>query len=308
LRFDETVGPGGYAWWYVDAMSDDRRHGLTLIAFVGSVFSPYYAWARQRGSSDPLDHCALNVALYGVGGKRWSMVERGRSDVHQEPGRLSIGPSAFVWDGKSLTVNIDEITVPWPSRIRGRVRLFPAVLIDRVYPLDVAGLHRWMPLSPVARVEVELEHPALRWSGNGYLDGNRGSAPLEKAISSWTWLRASVGGGTAVLYDVARRGAEPLSLSIHCDAAGLIRDFPVPPLSSLPHTGWRIARPTRADAGHAARLLQTLEDTPFYARSAVEMRLLGEPATGIHESLSLDRFSAPWVRMLLPFRMPRRSR
>jgi len=27
--------------------------------------------------------------------------------------------------------------------------------------------------------------------------------------------------------------------------------------------------------------------------------------TGVHESLSLKRFAAPWVRVLLPFRMPR---
>ena len=39
-RFDAPVPPGGYAWWYVDALSDDGRHGLTVIAFVGSVFSP----------------------------------------------------------------------------------------------------------------------------------------------------------------------------------------------------------------------------------------------------------------------------
>ena len=66
-RFDRPVPPGGYVWWYVDALSDDGRHGLTLIAFIGSVFSPYYAWrAARRG--DPLDHCALNVALYGAAG------------------------------------------------------------------------------------------------------------------------------------------------------------------------------------------------------------------------------------------------
>ena len=41
-RFDAPVPAGGYSWWYVDALSDDGRHGLTIIAFLGSVFSPYY--------------------------------------------------------------------------------------------------------------------------------------------------------------------------------------------------------------------------------------------------------------------------
>jgi len=45
------VKPGGYAWWYVDALSADGRFGLSIIAFVGSVFSPYYALARRRGAA-----------------------------------------------------------------------------------------------------------------------------------------------------------------------------------------------------------------------------------------------------------------
>ena len=53
-RFDAPVRPGGYAWWYVDAFSDDGRFGLTLIAFVGSVFSPYYAWRGRRGAGTAL--------------------------------------------------------------------------------------------------------------------------------------------------------------------------------------------------------------------------------------------------------------
>ena len=48
-RFDRPVPPNGYLWWYLDALSDDGRHGFTIIAFVGSVFSPYYAAARRRG-------------------------------------------------------------------------------------------------------------------------------------------------------------------------------------------------------------------------------------------------------------------
>ncbi len=48
-RFDAPVPAGGYAWWYVDALSDDGAHGLTIIAFIGSVFSPFYAWSRRGG-------------------------------------------------------------------------------------------------------------------------------------------------------------------------------------------------------------------------------------------------------------------
>ncbi len=66
LEFDRPVPPSGYAWWYVDALSDDERHGLTLIVMIGSVFSPYYAQARRGGPTNPEEHSALNVALYGA--------------------------------------------------------------------------------------------------------------------------------------------------------------------------------------------------------------------------------------------------
>ena len=102
LASTTPVAPGGYAWWYVDALSDDGRHGLTLIAFIGSVFSPYYAWARRRRrprAADPLHHCALNVALYGDGGKRWAMTERGRASVLRERVHAGHRPEPLRWDG-----------------------------------------------------------------------------------------------------------------------------------------------------------------------------------------------------------------
>ena len=128
--FDLTPPAGGYTWWYVDALSDDGAYGITIIAFIGSVFSPYYAWSRRRGGGDPMRHCALNVALYGQG-KRWSMTERGAGAVQRGADFLAIGPSALSWDGSGLTVRIDEMAVPLPRRIRGTVRLYPSAIETR---------------------------------------------------------------------------------------------------------------------------------------------------------------------------------
>ena len=110
----------------MDALSDDGRHGVTLIAFLGSVFSPYYALARRRGGADPLRHCAMNVVLYGPGRKRWAMTERGGAE--RGASWLRIGPSSLEWDGDALTARLDEVTVPFPSRLRGTVRLRPYAL------------------------------------------------------------------------------------------------------------------------------------------------------------------------------------
>jgi carotenoid 1,2-hydratase len=64
-------------------------------------------------------------------------------------------------------------------------------------------------------------------------------------------------------------------------------------------------RETRSDDG-AAVIARTFEDTPFYARSLARTSLAGESLACIHESLSLDRFANPLVKLMLPFRMPRR--
>ena len=48
LGFDARVPSDGYRWWYLDAFSDDGKAALTIIVFIGSVFSPYYYSARRR--------------------------------------------------------------------------------------------------------------------------------------------------------------------------------------------------------------------------------------------------------------------
>ncbi len=278
---------------------------MTLIAFVGSVFSPYYAWARARGRADPEDHCGLNVALYGRRGHRWALTERRRRSIERTPTELRLGPSTLAWEGDTLVVRIDETTVPWPSRLRGTVRVDPLALTGHEEVLDSRGRHRWWPVAPCASVEVAFERPTLRWRGSGYLDGNAGDEPIEQGFVAWDWSRASHGGGTTILYDAERRDGSDLSLALHVDRTGRVEPFTAPPRAALPTTLWRVRRATRSDPTDPARVVATLEDTPFYARSLVAMGLRGAAVTAMHESLSLERFATPWVRMLLPFRMPR---
>lgn len=310
--FHGEVPPGGYAWWYLDALSDDGRYGLTLIAFIGSVFSPYYASARRRGRglADPLNHCAMNVALYALPGTkprgRWAMTERGRSAVDRSASNLSIGPSNMAWDGEALVVTIDETTVPWRTRLSGRVRLWPDTLMRQSHPLDAQGLHLWRPIAPCARVEAQFSDPGLHWHGTGYLDSNRGQRPLEQDFTNWSWSRAALGQRrSAVLYDVRRRDGSELSLALAFDTQGGCRSFAPPPVVTLPATGWRMRRDTRSDAPVSTRVEQTLEDAPFYARSVLRTQLLGTSVPAIHESLSLQRWVRPVVQAMLPFRMPR---
>ena len=265
------------------------------------MFSPYYAAARRRGGADPRNHCAVNVCLYGPRA-RWTMTERGAGALVSDATMLCIGPSLLAWTDDMLRIRLDEVAVPLPVRLRGEVRFYPAILPGRRFALDAPGRHIWTPLAPRGRVEVVLDRPALRWSGIGYCDANHGAAPLEQDFARWDWSCARLSDGAAVLYHVEPRADAPRTLALRFAAQGGCESFPPPPRTTLPATRWRIARTTHGPA----RIARVLEDTPFYARTLLRTHLLGEAATAMHETLSLDRFRRSWVQALLPFRMPRR--
>ena len=290
-------------------MSDDQRHGLTLIAFVGSVFSPYYAWARRRGRPDPEDHCALNVALYSPGAGRWCMTERGRRHCSRSADTFVIGPSRLHWDGQCLQIDMDERGAPWPRRVRGRVRLWPSQLQRFSTAIDPAGRHRWGPIAPDARIEVDLPEPGLRWLGHAYLDSNEGDEPIEAAFERWDWSRAQLpDGSTQVHYDLqwpSHPDRPEHQLSLRFDAGGAVEPLPTPPPQRLPRTGWAIER--RMRSAQPVRVARQLEDTPFYQRALLELPLGSRKVQAFHETLSVPRLVQPVVQAMLPFRMPRRS-
>jgi carotenoid 1,2-hydratase len=269
------------------------------------VFSPYYAAARRRGAADPAQHVAINVALYGDA-RRWTMTERGESALSRTADRLQIGPSALLWDGKTLEIDLDERAVPLPRRVRGRVRLIPESLPDRRFDLDAFGAHHWQPIAPSARMSVELDTPALRWSGHAYFDSNTGSEPLETRLRRWHWSRSRGADGTRVLYDVEARDGARTGLALRFGPDGEVSAFDPPRRVALPSSRWRIRRATRSEDGTAA-VVRTLEDTPFYARSLVSTTLGGQRVASVHESLDLDRFDDRVVQAMLAFRMPRRA-
>jgi len=254
-----------------------------------------------------MQHCALNVALYRKrGGSLWSMTERDGSQVERTSEAFRIGPSRIGWENDTLVVRINERACPFPRRIQGTVTLEPLGHGRRPYWLDPAGRHAWMPVAPSARVEVALD--GIAWSGEGYHDMNYGSEPIEDGFASWHWMRApSAEGGTLVGYDGIRRDGSRFALGLRLGRDGVAEELADAPLARLPRTGWQVRREVRSEpGGKPPRILRTLEDSPFYARSVARTRLGGETVEGVHESLWLDKFRHPVVQRMLPFRMPRR--
>ncbi|WP_379551931.1 hypothetical protein [Qipengyuania sp. DGS5-3] len=302
------VPPQGYRWWYVDALSDDGSYGLTIIGFIGSVFSPYY---KKSGRNVPLDHSCLNIALYGKSGARWVMTERGEAETSQGRDTLQIGPSAMRWDKDRLIIDIEErdirLGIPWRRRVKGQIVLSPEVLNERAFKLDPAGRHMWHTIAPRARIEVKMERPNVSWSGSAYLDGNHGSEPIEAGFRDWHWSRAHAGKDVAVIYEGNRRDGSHFASLLRFDHTGTPREEELPLVAPLPPTLWAMKRQTRADRGHAS-VVKTWEDSPFYARSALSMRIFGKPVVAVQESISLDRLINPIVQFMLPYKMPREAK
>jgi len=284
-----------------------------VIAFVGSVFSPYYAWARRRHGDQgaPAEqHCALNVSLYrrAPGATRvqrlWSMTERGAASLQRSAHQLQIGRSALRWQGGALQIDIDETTAPWPQRLRGRLSLQPHALPARDFALDAAARHLWQPIAPLAQIDVDLTAPGLRWQGEAYLDHNRGTRPLARDFHAWQWTRACAPGAdlARIVYDAQILDGSRRALHLEADASGALQALPLPLPTPLPPTAWRLPRQGYALAGAAPTLLAGLESGPFYVRSLLQ---LADGGLALHESLSLQRFASPWVQAMLPFRMPR---
>src|SRR5437879_1139085 len=110
---------GSYKWWYIDALSDDGRRGLTAILFVGSVFSPDYAARLRRGEPAlPEEHVAVNLALYQGGRQRaWVMSEYGREALRGE-GPV-IAQSRLEASGSGLRLTIRDRSAPFLASLVG---------------------------------------------------------------------------------------------------------------------------------------------------------------------------------------------
>jgi carotenoid 1,2-hydratase len=307
IDFAQTVPDNGYLWWYVDAISDDGTQAMTLIVFVGSVFSPYYARARRRSAASAENHCAFNAILYGPGSrKRWSMTERSERHLERSAHSYSLGPSRMDWDGQTLLAQVDERCVPLPKRMRGTIRVTPETLTTHTLLLDENGLHRWHPLAPIARVEVDFPTLGTRWSGHGYFDSNEGNEPLADGFIGWDWARVRLDNGDcAVRYEAREPLRQPRRLALRFSPDGQMHSETAVAAAPMDSTSiWRMARRMPSPPG-AHQLLRTFEDTPFYARSLISTEIDGMRGTGVHESLSMQRFTQRWVQTLLPFRMPR---
>ncbi|RBI84730.1 carotenoid 1,2-hydratase [Rhodosalinus halophilus] len=285
-------------------MSDDGTRAVSVIAFIGSVFSPWYRWSGRR---DPENHVCINVATYGPGG-RFTMTDRGRQALRTSRDSFRVGPSALHWQDGALVIDVNEISsLPLVSRVRGQIRVTPVAMSSVEMLLTPDESHLWRPFAPNADIEVELEAPGWQWSGHGYFDANFGTRALEEDFAYWTWGRFPAAGGATCFYDATRLDGSTLAQAIHFDHDGGAHMVEPHPKTEFRRSLWAVKRETRADPGYRPRQVLGMLDAPFYCRSAVRTQLDGEETVGVHEALDLTRFRTRWIKPMLAVRVPRRA-
>jgi carotenoid 1,2-hydratase len=281
---------GAYRWYYADVGCGDVS--AVVIFLVGSLFSPRYA---ARPHALPIEHCAVNFALY-VGGRRRQWVLTEYPTATQSGGVLSIGRSSLrVCADGTVEIDLRERLAPFGPETRAEMVLRPTAPGVGAVPLLPDGSHTWEPRAP--RCEAELRLPLLGQSlqGHGYHDANAGDAPLGSSLPSWSWTRVHAPDRTAI--DFRLPAGERITLRTGTEGSSLARDQMPSPNETSTSWGLRVPR-TLSAGGLEVPAPDLVESSPFYARQvarAGELHAIGEVA-------DFRRFRSPLVRWMARFR------
>lgn len=328
--------PGGYEWWYFDALSDDGRHALTCIWFLGNPFSPYYRRAALGQAADPFRHNGLFFALYQEG------------QLHAY--HFTRFPAAQILAGEALPLDFrfgDNCLTTTPTgwhlslsdENANRRRLEAALTFAAPPPVPIAesqneaeaaapeSSHWWLPAAPVCRVSGRIALRAahnpgaeeIMFRGTGYHDHNWGRLPFAAEIRDWYWARAALNGErAAILYHVRpRHGAKAVSHFLLFEQGRIVQHDPAPRVS--------LFRPAVNAFGtlYATRLEVVssecsvrfefgarLDSAPFYVRALCAATMSGdgkaETGHGIGEYLRPRMMSWPLVASAMKARVVER--
>ncbi len=330
--FDRSVltAPGGFVWWYIDAVDADGN-GLVMIWSFGLPFLPGYLDSARRGNpATPGMRPSLNLMTFRAG----------ETDVfHLE----EFDPAAAEWvqgDGQEtwrfgdtsidlkseagrvyLEAELDCAVPGSKDRLRGTVKAEGAA--TRFAPEAAAGFddshHGWNPVAGPVHTEAILDfgaRPVLRLQDLGYLDRNLGFVPFDRlGIDHWIWGRWVEADRTRVFFSlfVDDPDAEPQAWLVEVEAGG-----------RMTVDGHAVCRLERGRSGAfgmpywdeiemqsslgdvTSRHVRLVEDGPFYLRSLCELRdAAGRYGRGVTEWIRPDRVDRAWQRPLVAMRVHR---
>lgn len=306
-------GSGAYRWLYADATSGDVT--AVVIFMLGSPFSARYSAGLGRGAR-PLEHCAVNFALYAGGLRRtWVLTEHAGAQVDSGH-TLRIGGSSWRYRGDgSVEVRVDELAARGRERVQAVLQLRPRSPPHAPVQLVPGEPHHWQPVAARAEAHLEVPTHALEApAAHGYHDANFGSERLGLGVPRWRWTRVHGAEETTVLYEPegapalrVRATGEAVAIeraaTAHGEPAGARRAGGAPAPTSPATAGatrwtrWALRIPTALHGSPDGRA-RLLESSPFYAR--LEAR--SGAVHALAEVADFARFHHPAIRWMASWR------
>lgn len=317
--------PGGYEWWYFDALSDDGRYSFVIIFYEGNPFSTRYNARLLEGDRPlPSEYPAVSISIYEDASPiYYSFTEFEPADCHfsEEHPKVKMGShtlqGAVDEGGLHYSLCLNE-SLPSGDAIEAELTFnSPATneLFEHGHSQESG--HLWNLVQPRARVkgtftlESEAEEPRqISFEGTGYHDHNTGREPMREEFTDWYWGRFHFETGTLVYYVMNRQQTEQhRAWLVDNDNGKIAKTFTDIDLvdKGLTLFGLKPAHKIGLRSGGAEVQIQQrhlLDNGPFYQRyqSDAYLRMpdagVVESQAGITEYIRPDRI---YARLFWPF-------
>lgn len=212
--------PGGYEWWYFDAVSTDGMYSFVIIFYEGNPFSTRYikALGQKEGVlPGPSEYPAVSISIYKQGNPiYYSFTEFSVTDCTFSGERpfVKAGPHRMEStraEGRLLYVlRLDE-TLPSGDWLRAEIEfeshLSLALSLGECEKIS-AG-HCWNLVQPRAEVSgsirtgtagIGARDRTIAFRGRGYHDHNSGEEPMDNEFANWYWGRFHFDYATLIYY------------------------------------------------------------------------------------------------------------
>lgn len=314
------TAPGGFAWWYLDAVNEDGD-GLVLIWSFGLPFLPGQGQAARAGHGLPAtQRPSLNLAVYRGGAERFYLLQEHPPESAQlTPEGGTMGASTLrSWiaeDQRHLEVVLDTPVPGSPHPLTGQLRL-SAPAVDLPGPVGPPSAHAWRPLACACTVAAELklgDERLLSGSFRAYHDRNESPSPLHTlGIEHWIWGRVAFPDHERIFYALwPESGGAPQVLGLRVDRDGRMTALGQPRIALGParRTLYGMTRWDSVDILDGERPwlnvgeLQTVDNGPFYLRFVARALAEGVEGVGVVEAVRPGRVDLDWQRPMVRTRV-----
>lgn len=211
--------PGGYEWWYFDAIAVAGEYRIVVIFYDGNPFSTRYIKRLRNGlneDSAPENFPAVSISVYEENETVFYSFTEYKPD---EAFFSDDNPDCEIGSNK-ITVEKNESDLKYILNLKEKLPNGDAIvanlefksnntadtLFDEEDRTD-SGSHIWSLIQPRAEVNGNIriysrneETKTINFEGTGYHDHNIGSEPMKNEFRDWYWGRYHFEYGTLIYY------------------------------------------------------------------------------------------------------------